>query len=793
MLLVILQWYLIVQLVSVATLPLCRRVFRFLPDSGYFAGKSFGVFSLGLLFWLANVYFVLDNSRFAAYVTLCMTAVLAFAVANRGIKSPLSFFGQQLDWIRSNLRLVVLSETIFALGFLTLIGVRMFDPAANHTEQPMDMTMLSGVWWGATFPPEDPWLAGYPISYYYLGYWLVATLGKLSGQPPNIAFNMAQAVWYGLLLVGVFGVGYNLGHLAKPPKKGGLSRLGTVTGAISALAVGVAGSFQGAMEWLYAQGLVPVGVGRWFGVRGFPEDGQVTGVWFVGSDWWWWRSSRVISDTVPISGDPIEVITEFPAFSYLLGDLHPHLLAMPFTALVVALALNLLLSNRSTGLLGQVPGPASRFWRLSLEEFIGAVLLGFLIGLNSWDFPACLLLVLLTVWISTPGEWPRKAVAGIRFLATTVLVTLVFYWPYFLTAESQVQGIVLNFFNPTQFRQLLLVLGPFALFVPCLMLWARKVSGPIPRAWMLGSFFFPVLVILFLLVTAAVSLETAEVTAFLSRWGSAPFVVLVVGCALAVLVALAFRIESVRSSVGDQGLPTLFCLLLAGVGLLLILVPEVFYVADNFNSRMNTLFKLYYQSWLMLGLGSSLGVVLCLSGRGSLRHFATLAIVLLAVCLVFAPAAVGAKISLDNPNLDAMAHVGPHQRSMINWIRENVPPGNRVLEAVGSSYDADSNRFSTFTGRPTLLGWPGHEIQWRGSRYSDYSAGRENAIDLIYSGGSPSEIARAVSDWSIDFVVVGPRERSIYQIDAEREAILEKILEPAFKSGEICLYTRRNR
>ncbi|HUV13179.1 MAG TPA: DUF2298 domain-containing protein, partial [Acidobacteriota bacterium] len=762
MLLVILQWYVTVQLVSAATLALCQRVFRSLPDSGYFFSKSFGVFSIGLIFWLANVYFVLDSSRLAAYIALGITAVLAFAVANNGIKSPLSFFGQQISWIRRNARLVVLSEVIFALGFLTLIGVRMFDAAANHTEQPMDMTMLSGIWWGATFPPEDPWLAGYPISYYYLGYWLLATLGKLSGQPPNIAFNMGQAVWYGLLLVGVFGVGYNLGHLAKPPKKCSLSRLGIVTGAISALVVGVASNLQGAMEWFYAQGLVPAGVGRWFGVRGFPEDAQVTGTWFVGYDWWWWRSSRVISDSVPISGDSVEIITEFPAFSYLLGDLHPHLLAMPFTALVVALALNVILSNNST----DPTLTASNSWKLSLPEFIGAVLLGFIIGLNSWDFPACLLVVLGTVWISTPGEWPRKAFASIKLLTATVLVTLIFYWPYLLTAESQIQGLSLNFFNPTQFRQLLLVLGPFAFFVPCLMLWARRISGPIPKVWFIGSFLFPVLVALFLLITAKVSLETAEVTAFLSRWGSAPFVVLLAGCALAMIVALAVRTESARNNLeGEQRLPTLFCLLLTGIGLLLILAPEVFYVADYFNSRMNTLFKLHYQSWLMLGLGSSLGVVLALSRRGFLRQFASLALVVLAVCLVFTPAAVRAKISLDTADLDAMTHLGTHQRSMINWILKHVPPGKRVLEAVGDSYDAGSNRFSTFTGRPTLLGWPGHEVQWRGSHYSEYSAGREDAIKVIYSSGNPTEIARAVADWNIDYVVVGPRERIIYQMD----------------------------
>lgn len=793
MLLAILQWYLIVLLVSVVSLPLCRRVFRFLPDSGYFAGKSFGVFSFGLLFWLTNAYFYLDNSRFAAYVTLCMTAVLSFVIANRGIKSPLTLIRQQLFWYRSNRKLIVLSEVIFALGFLGLIAVRGLDPAANHTEQPMDMTMLSGVWWSASFPPEDPWLAGYPIGYYYLGYWLVAALGKLSGQQPGIAFNMGQAVWYGLLLTGVFGVGYNLGHLAKPPLRKGLSKLGALTGTTSALAVGVSSNLQGTMEWFYAQGLVPAWIGRWFGVRGFPGDAQVTGAWFVGSDWWWWRSSRVISDRAPISGDSIEVITEFPVFSYLLGDLHPHLLAMPFTALLVALGLNILLVKSSAAHNGRSNEPLSRFWKPSLPEVVAAILLGFLIPLNSWDFPACLLLILVTVWAGVPGGWHEKLSAGLGFLCTTVLLIATVYWPYFLTAESQVQGIMLNFFNPTQFRQLVLALGPFALFVPCLMIWARRSSGPISRRWLLACFVLPAVLLLFLLAMAAVTLETAEMKVALSRWIFAPFVLFVVGGSLAMLVVLVLRNTSFEIRVGNERLPTLFCILLTAVGLLLILVPEVFYVKDYFNSRMNTLFKFHYQGWLMLGLGSSFGLAMALSERGFCRRFASLSAGLLAMCLVFAPAAAGAKASLGNFDLDALAHVGPDQRTMIQWIQEHVPPGTRVLETAGISYDADSNRFSTFTGRPTLLGWPGHEVQWRGAHYASYSAGRVDTINRIYSGGRPAEIARAISDWNIDFVIVGPRERRIHNIDSAREATLKKVLEPAFESGEIILYARRDR
>jgi uncharacterized membrane protein len=50
---------------------------------------------------------------------------------------------------------------------------------------------------------------------------------------------------------------------------------------------------------------------------------------------WWWRASRVLQDYA-LDGGPREIIDEFPMFSYLLGDLHPHVLAMPFALLATA-------------------------------------------------------------------------------------------------------------------------------------------------------------------------------------------------------------------------------------------------------------------------------------------------------------------------------------------------------------------------------------------------------------------------------------------------------------------------
>ena len=287
--------------------------------------------------------------------------------------------------------------------------VRIHDPAANHTEQPMDLMFMNSIWASPVFPPRDAWLSGYPISYYYLGYWLLTTLGHLANVPPATAFTIGQASWYGLLLTGSFGVAYNLTALADADQTGPAAdeadesaRAGWMSGLAglsAAVFVGVIGNLQGVLEWLYAQGARINSLAAWLDVNGFPENAQRSGLWYIGYDWWWWRSSRVIADR-DLTGGHIEVIDEFPAFSYILGDNHPHVLAMPVALVVIGMALSVYLFARRSGM-GE---PAD--WRAAWRRMPGTVPMGWagialitvvsggLIFLNTWDYPPYWLLLI---------------------------------------------------------------------------------------------------------------------------------------------------------------------------------------------------------------------------------------------------------------------------------------------------------------------------------------------------------------------------------------------------------------
>jgi uncharacterized membrane protein len=106
--------------------------------------------------------------------------------------------------------LVLTAEVLFlaAFGFLAL--VRAGDPAILGTEKPMEMAFINAILRSPTFPPNDPWLSGYSISYYYFGYVMVAMLIRLAGVEPGVGFNLAIASWFALTALASYGVVYSL-------------------------------------------------------------------------------------------------------------------------------------------------------------------------------------------------------------------------------------------------------------------------------------------------------------------------------------------------------------------------------------------------------------------------------------------------------------------------------------------------------------------------------------------------------------------------------------------------------
>ena len=817
----IVVWYVMVQLVTLAVLPLTLRVLRALPDRGFSLAKISGILMVGVIYWIGFSYGLLRNERGGVWVAL-------FAVAATSWLVGWSDVGAWWRGLRSHgrLRAVVATEVIFAVAFVGWAIVRAYDPNVDHTEQPMDLMFMNSIWASATYPPQDAWLAGYSISYYYLGYWLVTTLGRLTNTLPNVAYNLGQAVWYGYLWIGSFGIVANLlawrfGRNSETlPTQGTdiqVPWMSVAGGILGGAVVAFIGNLQVILEWLYAQGVNIDAIAAWVDVHNFPANANQSGQWFISHDWWWWRSSRVIADTTLV-GNYTDVIDEFPMFSYLLGDNHPHVMAMPVVLLVIGLALNLLLMwvQRDGG-----NEPVARSgWRQwlplnGLDVAVIVIALGSLVFLNTWDFPPYWLLLVAIVFLVSGGAWQRSVAVGGLLLLGTVLL----YLPYFLTAQSQAGGIVPNAFNPTHLPQFLIMFGAMLPALGGVILLGWQLARPrwltvgLVGAFVLGV---PIALLAFTLAMSSTAWGKGQLSRMelppgvdsyagmiVERWLSAPWTLLFVGVLLTLLLALMVAVfqKPLRDWAGEADL--VFVILLGAIGIAFVYAPEFVFLRDNFGSRMNTVFKFYYQSWLLMGLATAYLIVVAVSRIrrqfGLSEGLAFVSLLLVVGSAIFPFAGVYAKtggFARAVPTLDSTDYVTlgvPDVMAAVDWVRLNTTLDEIILEGKGDSYSPHHNRISMMTGRATLLGWYTHESQWRGNAFGAMAQGREKAIETVYRTGSPEEIANVLNEWGIDYVFVGPSEIEMYGITDFRLDEIGAGMDTVFSRGQTRIFRRRER
>lgn len=746
--------YTALQVLGLLALPLAWSVCRWLPDRGASTAKPLGLLLTGLVLWLGTSHGLLRNDLGGSVLAAALVGAAGIAAGGRGLARDPSGRRPLLEGLRSQRALLLAQEAVFVTVFAAWAIVRAHDPAAEHTEQPMDLMLVTASALGPTLPLPDPWLSGYPVGYYYFGHWLVALLGRLAGQPPEIAYNLGQAAWYGLLALGCFGVVANLARLGRSPAS---DRRPIAAGMLAVLAIALAGNLQGTLDLVQRSGVSFHALAAGRALHNFEP---------ATDHWWWWRSSRVLEDLAP-DGAHVEVIDEFPAFSYVLGDDHPHVLAQPFVLLALALALNRYLARGRPR---------------AVEASVLVAVVAAIAFLNPADLPAVALAVLAATWASArrEGSGARSAILGALLLAGGLVLLLA---PFLATAQGQVRGVLANALHPTPAFQLVLMFGSLLPGLVLLLLDPAARPAPRVRAVAVGlGVLLPALAMGVILVGAG---ETRPLA--VARWSSQPWSLLGVG---ALLGALGARLW------GGRGMPgTRAALAAAALGCALVLAPELAYLHDAFGTRMNTIFKLYYQAWLLLGLAGAFALAAAWSDPSRGRRLAARAGAAVAASgLVFTAAAtwdVTRGFSSASPSLDALAHVPPDERAAIDWVRANVPPGVLVLQAPGRSYTPGESRLSAASGRPTLLGWEGHERQWRGHHYDAMAAGRNAGADAVYRATDRASLQAALDAWGIRYVLVGPAERQRYALDETAERLLRQTLDVAFDEGGVRIYRRR--
>ena len=267
-----------------------------------------------------------------------------------------------------------------------------------------------------------------------------------------------------------------------------------------------------------------------------------------------------------------------------------------------------------------------------------------------------------------------------------------------------------------------------------------------------------------------------------------------VGWALALLVGLSSRSQPEAASFRPEQV-TQFVLVMLVVGLALPLVVEFIYLRDNFGIRMNTIFKFYFQAWVLLALASAYALYAISAHLGGLVRLAWQVTMLLLVTggLVYPVLATLDKVNYfrDEPTLNGIewvSHVYPDDYAAIMWLDQNAPRDAVVLEAPGSGYAAYqyTGRVSALTGIPTLLGWGGHQSQWRGN-YEE-PARREPDIDTMFNSLDPQQAQLLLDKYNVNYVVIGSLERERYTAPGLNK--FGQFMTPVFQTGDVIIYKR---
>ncbi len=210
-------------------------------------------------------------------------------------------------------------------------------------------------------------------------------------------------------------------------------------------------------------------------------------------------------------------------------------------------------------------------------------------------------------------------------------------------------------------------------------------------------------------------------------------------------------------------------------GALLTIGPEFVYLRDLFSTRMNTIFKFYYQAWVLWSLASAFGVWMLFRMAKPVGQalFGVGLVVVLGMGLIYPTMATttitenwkGTTRDAEGKpyaTLDGMAYMA-YSRSAdyeaIKFLNANVNGRPVIAEAVGGSY-TEFARVSAHTGLPTVLGWPFHEFQWRGT--PEVFGGREEDVRKLYTTHDWDEALPILQKYHIRYVYVGPMEINLY-------------------------------
>ena len=683
-------WYLLAAVLGVVGMAVTGRLFRGFADKGWMFSKVVSITITGFLTWF------LVSIKLLKFTTVtCVGITVVFGIVCILLYEKQRKAGYDCLPI-DNLDLVYIEEILFFAVFLMWTYLAGFHPAAHGTEKFMDYGFMEAMMRSKTLPATDIWYSQGKINYYYGGQYFAVFLTKLSGTQVELTYNLMRTFVAAFAFVLPFSLVRQMTVDMQGKKVyGWKKRLPSITGFIAGLAVSIAGNMH---YVVYAQ-IIPL-------IQKLKGQ-EVDSYWFP-------DATRYIGFNPDV---PDKTIHEFPCYSFVLGDLHAHVVNIMFVLLLLGLLYAWMQKVRNTTPSVEKLG-AKKFWMQQLlmpHILAAAMLLGMFHWTNYWDFVIYYVVtggtVLFMNIICLKGDIKRiiavTAAQAVEIFAVATVIIL----PFTLQFTTMVQGVRLAQ-NHSLPHQLLILWG-----LPTILTLVFVIS-------------------------------------------------LIVGKLKRLNHKSLYRLmKAIRT-------PDLFAVIMGLCAIGLVAIPELVYVRDiyeNGNARANTMFKLTYQAYIMFGMTMVYVIFrqLFVNRKKILKAVGVIGLALLLWTCGYFGKSVDSWFGqvLDrsqDKGLNATAFLETDYAEdvgAIRWLKENIEGSPVVLEANGDSY-SEYERVSAMTGLPTVMGWYVHEWLWRND-VADLNA-KADEIETIYTSTNAAEVQMLVEKYDISYIFVGSCEREKY-------------------------------
>jgi len=394
---VIIYWWWLLFLLGVLAWPLSGRIFVDFWDKGWIFGKTIALVGISYCLLLLGRLHLLPFTAGSIFLLLGGLAGVNL-ICGKDKKRR-----RELKKLWPAGKVILGEESIFLLALLAWSFVRGFQPNIEGLEKFMDFGFLNSILRSKWFPPADMWFAGETINYYYFGHLQAAVLTKISGLDSAITYNLMIGTLFALAFTSTFSLASNLSVILL--KK--INRQVLVAGLISAFLLTLGGNLH-----------------------------TIVYVLKNGAERYWYPDATRFIGYQP-NNPQDKTIHEFPAYSFVVADLHGHLNDLPtvllFLATLLIFGLHFSVNKRT------------KTWQPATELFLLAFLLGTMYMTNSWDFPIYGLLFALFVFLKLIIERQQKLKEGLVQVFAhgwpVLLLAVIVSLPFSLSFKPMAQGI----------------------------------------------------------------------------------------------------------------------------------------------------------------------------------------------------------------------------------------------------------------------------------------------------------------------------------------------------------------